>query len=82
MHRARKSSTATNTFKRDRLRGEKKPEFGTSGVLIGLFVGMAVGLVAELVRGGGLIVMQVSGAAGALLGAAVEGVRFWWQKRR
>jgi len=81
IRRPRKSSTATNTAKRDRLRDEKKAEFGTLGVLIGLLVGLAVGLVAEVVHGGGMFVMQLGGAAGALLGAAVEGVLFWWRRR-
>lgn len=82
MRRPRKNSTATNTSKRDRVRDEKNPEFGTLGVLIGLLVGLAVGLVAEVVRGGGMIVMQLGGAGGALLGTAVEGLRFWWRRRR
>lgn len=75
-------SRSTNASKPERLRRDKKPEFGTAGVVIGLLIGLALGFIAELVRGGGMIVMQAGGAAGALLGAAVEGVQFWWRKRR
>ncbi len=75
-------SKSPNASKPERLRRDQKPEFGTAGIVIGLLVGLALGFIAELVAGGGMIVMQAGGAAGALVGVAVEGVRFWLQKRR
>ena len=61
-------SKSTNASKPERLRRDKKPEIGTAGVVIGLLIGLAVGFITELVAGGGMIVMQACGAAGALIG--------------
>jgi hypothetical protein len=71
----------TNLSKRERLRGPVKPEFGISGIAIGLFAGMFFGFVAEVVWHHSMLVMFAGEAAGCAVGAVVEGIRYWSRSR-
>ena len=57
-------------------------EFSWTGIVIGAFTGMLVGLILSMVLKPNLLRAQLCGAAGLALGALVEGVRFWWRKRK
>lgn len=71
-----------NRSKHDRLRRPAKPEFGMAGIAVGLFAGMVIGFVAEVITHRGMIVMQAGGAVGAIIGTLVEALRFWWGRRK
>ena len=53
-----------------------------AGIAVGLFAGMVIGFVAEVITHRGMIVMQAGGAMGAIVGTLAEALRFWWRKRR
>jgi hypothetical protein len=59
-----------------------RAEFSVTLIAIGLFVGLFFGFVAELVWHRSALVMLAGGFAGALIGSAVEGARFWRGTRR
>lgn len=72
-----------NISKLERLRRPPKPEFALVGILIGVFAGEALAVLVEVaVSGPNRWVMLAGGIAGALLGAAFEGARYWRTKRR
>jgi len=53
-----------------------------AGVALGACMGLVIGLVVEIVLGRGVIVMQAGGAAGCVVGALAEAIRYWWRKRK
>jgi len=59
-----------------------RPEFAMTGVVLGACAGMAIGLIVEIVRKRGVIVMQAGGFAGISIGALVESIRFGWRNYR
>lgn len=70
-----------NLSKRERLRRPAKPEFGISGIAIGLFAGMFIGFVAEVVWHRSMLVMFAGEAAGCFVGATVEAIRYYLRSR-
>ena len=53
-----------------------------TGIAVGVFAGILLGLVAGLWAKPSMMFMQLFGVAGALIGALAEGVRFWWRRRQ
>lgn len=71
-----------NRSRYERQRLPAKAEFSMTFIVIGVCVGLFFGFVAELVWHRSALVMVAGGFAGALLGSAVEGARFWRGSRR
>lgn len=71
-----------NRSRYQRRRLPAKAEFSMTFIAIGVFVGLFFGFVAEMVWHWSALVMVAGGFAGALLGSAVEGARFWQGTRR
>ena len=57
------------------------PEFGMTGLWVGGLTGMIVGMIIEVSWKQKLVVMQLGAFAGAMVGGAFEGGRFWWRMR-
>jgi hypothetical protein len=72
----------TNLSKRERLRRPVKPEFGIGGIAIGLFAGLFIGFVTEVVWHRGMLVMFSGEVAGCVVGAMVEAIRYYSRSRR
>ncbi len=72
----------TNLSKRERLRRPVKPEFGIGGIAIGLFAGLFIGFVTEVVWHRGMLVMFAGEVAGCVVGAMVEAIRYYSRSRR
>lgn len=53
-----------------------------TGVAVGLIGGTILGFVAEVISGGGKLVMTLDAFAGVMVGGVAEGLRFWWRKRK
>jgi hypothetical protein len=71
-----------NRSRHERQHLPARAEFSVTFIAIGVFVGLFFGFVAELVWHRSALVMLAGGFAGALIGSAVEGARFWRGTRR
>lgn len=72
-----------NISKRERRRRPLKPEFAVAGIVIGIFAGEALGVVAEFAVGRlKMWIMLAGGGAGLVLGAIFEAVRYGWRKHK
>lgn len=70
-----------NRSKHDRQARPGKVEFATTGIVIGLFMGLVAGLMAEILWDGGMLAMQAACGVGVVVGTVVEAFRFGWGKR-
>lgn len=50
-------------------------------IVVGLFAGTILGFVAQVIWGGGKLVMAAGAFAGVVAGSLAEAVRFGWRKR-
>lgn len=73
----------SNISKFERARRPVRPEFGWTGIIIGLVAGWVVGAGVELALGKPkMLIMAAAIFACVLVGGAVEGIRFLVQMRR
>lgn len=60
----------------------RKPEFATTGLAVGVGMGLLIGLIFELVWHHSMLVMQAGGLLGITVGGVFEAVRYGWRMRR
>lgn len=71
----------TNVSKRARETRPVKPEFGCVALLIGIFAGNIVGVIAQIALGGGMLVQLAGALAGCMVGGLFELVLYQVRKR-
>lgn len=74
--------TSSNISKRERAHLPAKPEFGFTGVIVGILVGWLSGAGVEIAMGKPkMLIMAGTTFAAVFVGTTVEGVRFWLRMR-
>ncbi len=78
MHRKKHSKTALPVSKYR----PPKVQFGMSPMVVGAVAGMLTGMIVEFIKGPHQVYMQLGGVLGIFFGALIEGIRYWWRKRK
>lgn len=74
---------SSNVSKRERARLPAKPEFGFTGVIVGMLVGWLGGAGIEVALGKPkMLIMAGTTIVAVAVGSAIEGVRYWLRIRR
>ena len=71
-----------NQSKQSRALRPPKPAFATTGIVVGLLLGWIAGFGIEILYRQKMIIMILSGIAGALVGTAFEATRYQWRMHR